>query len=463
MFKPHWPVLVLAAIATACVPPVEPADPTPGVEPGVIGYAECDAEHPTATVGLTLCTPDSEAGYLLLSAFGSPMTYLLDPLGRIVHSWDSQWLPGMQVELLDDGSLMRATHHTPADPDWAAARGGGLEQIGWGGELVWERPPREPDVYSHHDIDIQADGTVVYVAYERHTREEALSMGRLPERLDDDVIWPDALRRIDPSTDEEVWRWAVWDHLVQDADPLLPNYGDPSSRPERIDINAADGQGPGGYSADWNHVNSVAYDAARHEYVITALSQNEVWIIDGDGGDLVWRWGNPEAHGGAGNPVLAGPHDAQRIPQGLPGAGNLLVFNNNGAADGGTVVQEVRPRMDDDGYARGSIGWQEPVEVWSYASPDFASRFAGGAQRLASGHTFITEAETGRMFEVTPEGEIVWEYISPIVMGGTVPQGEVPAPASNAVFRATRIAADHPALAGRDLSPGIPLVEPPTP
>ena len=102
-----------------------------------------------------------------------------------------------------------------------------------------------------------------------------------------------------------------------------------------------------------------------------------------------------------------------------------------------------------------------------YVAPNrtqFFSRRISGTHRLATGHTFITSGRPGRFFEVTPKGQIVWEYWNPYA--GTLPGNQ---PTNNnpySVFRATKIAPDHPALAGRDLTPFDPqpaFVPPPDP
>src|SRR5690606_32325827 len=69
--------------------------------------------------------------------------------------------------------------------------------------------------------------------------------------------------------------------------------------------------------------------------------------------------------------------------------------------------------------------------VWSYAAPNFFSTNISGAQRLANGNTLITEGAPGRVFEVTPEREIAWEFMNPPGEGGR---------RSNAVYRAYRLA-----------------------
>ncbi|MGD8340022.1 MAG: thioredoxin, partial [Gammaproteobacteria bacterium] len=68
--------------------------------------------------------------------------------------------------------------------------------------------------------------------------------------------------------------------------------------------------------------------------------------------------------------------------------------------------------------------------VWSYAGPNFFSTNISGAQRLPNGNTLITEGAGGRLFEVTADGDIVWEYMHGVFSG---------ARRSNAVYRGYRI------------------------
>ena len=89
--------------------------------------------------------------------------------------------------------------------------------------------------------------------------------------------------------------------------------------------------------------------------------------------------------------------------------------------------------------------------AWTYSDPEnFLSAFISGAQRLPNGNTLICEGEKGRVFEVTRDGKIVWDYWNPL--GGEVepsPQGGKAPP--KALFRAVRVPRDHPGLKGRTL------------
>ena len=100
-----------------------------------------------------------------------------------------------------------------------------------------------------------------------------------------------------------------------------------------------------------------------------------------------------------------------------------------------------------------------PRPLWTYRAPDkvsFHASFISGAHRLPNGNTFVTAGPGGRFFEVTPDGEIVWEYRS--IYSGNLrdSEGSPPHPVGKATystFRATKLPPDHPALAGRVLKP----------
>ncbi|MDY0168750.1 MAG: aryl-sulfate sulfotransferase [Thermoguttaceae bacterium] len=213
---------------------------------------------------------------------------------------------------------------------------------------------------------------------------------------------------------------------------------DDVQRPDRADRapGGGFGGGPGGPGGgDWMHTNSVAYNAELDQIMISVHGFSEVWIIDhstttaeaastsggrsGKGGDLLYRWGNPRAYRNGSNvdQRLFGQHSAHWIPKGLPGAGNMLVFNNGaGRPDGhySSVDEVVLPLMNSGLYAREEfLAFGPEKAAWSYSAPDkssFLSMFVSGAHRLPNGNTFICSGNQGRLFEVTADGDIVWEY-----------------------------------------------------
>jgi hypothetical protein len=291
------------------------------------------------------------------------------------------------------------------------------------------------------------------LAWELKSEAEALAAGRDPALLTEGELWPDSVIEVDPETNAIVWEWHAWDHLVQDYDAAKANYGIVSDHPERIDLNYS---GPGAQSggADWHHINAIDYNAELDQILLSVRNFSEIWIIDhsttteeaaghtggnsGKGGDLLYRWGNPAAYdaGTASDQQLFVQHDAQWIPAGYPGEGNILIFNNGAGRSGGdhSSVDEIVPPVDGSGTYSG-YGPTSPT--WSYSADNptnFYARNISGAQRLPDGNTLICDGPDGYLFEVTAGGSLAWEY------DGT----------AQAVFRALRYPADYPGLPAFD-------------
>ena len=285
-------------------------------------------------------------------------------------------------------------------------------------------------------------------------------------------VFPESIIEINPSTDKIVWERHSWDHLIQDYDETKANYGMVSEHPERIDINYL----PGITNPDWLHFNAVDYNATLDQIVISTPRFNEIWIIDhstttaeaassngglyGKGGDLLYRWGNPQAYGQgtASDQQLFFQHDPNWIPDGYLDEGKIIIYNNRAGDAVGqnySTVNIIQPPIDGSGNYIYNGGAYEPlVPDWTYtASPpsDFFSRIISGAQRLRNGNTIICEGIRGRFFEVDPDGNTVWEYVSPVDQTGVVAQGTTPD--NRNVFRVLRYAPDFLGLAGRDLTP----------
>ena len=118
---------------------------------------------------------------------------------------------------------------------------------------------------------------------------------------------------------------------------------------------------------------------------------------------------------------ISGQHDAHIIPEGLPGAGNLLVFDNHGEGGyppaplypvtGGSRILEIDP-------VKKEIVWQYVGEDSGGPGWSFISAHISSARRLPNGNTLIDEGERGRFFQVTTQGDIVWEYVNPYLHHG---------------------------------------------
>ena len=314
----------------------------------------------TPTVGvITNNAAEVFDGYNLLHPSNSGTTYLLDNDGEVVHSWQSDYRP-MSAYLLEDGSLLRVAR-LPNLPTTMNAGGGAgrVELFDWDGNLTWfydiyDTTGMEGDFRAHHDIELLPNGNILMIAWERLSDETAIEFGRSPDSFDSpsEGIWPEVIFEIQPdlaggSGGEVVWEWHAKDHLIQDVDPTKDNFGVVADHPELIDFNyVVGGTGRTGKLADWNHANAIDYSPELDQIVISLRSQSEFWVIDhsttteeaashsggnsGRGGDLLYRWGNEAAYGKGDreDQELFFQHDSQFIPEGLPGAGNILVFNN---------------------------------------------------------------------------------------------------------------------------------------
>lgn len=221
-----------------------------------------------------------------------------------------------------------------------------------------------------------------------------------------------------------------------------PDDPDEPDRPDGPDDGRPPfGRGPGGFdrSADWCHTNSIDYNAELDQIVLSVHNFSEVWIIDhgtstqeaaghrggryGKGGDLLYRWGNPRAYGAGDedDQILFAQHDARWIPKGLPGAGQLTVFNNQAGHTGdgpySSVLQIATPVAADGRYQCETgrpFGPAKPY--WEYTAAgktEFFASHISGAGRLPNGNTLICDGENGRIFEVDSAGKTVWDYLNP--------------------------------------------------
>jgi hypothetical protein len=423
-----------------------------------VGASAQDAD----TRGLVTTSDDASPGYTLFAPLELERTYLVGLDGKTVHTWKTDTRPGLSQYLLDDGHLLRTGNLElrNAFRDGHGA-GGRVEELDWYGNLVWRLDYANGAHMQHHDVEPMPNGDVLLIAWERKTAAEALAAGRSPKLLPDGELWPDTVVQYRPSTGEVVWEWRVWDHLIQDHDPTKANFGDVNQHPERIDVNYVLEGNRG--EKDWNHVNSVSYDAERDEVILSSRSFSELWIIDhatttaearGPAGDLKFRFGNPATTKARGARTLYVQHDVHRIPAGLPGAGHLIAFSNGlPTTRPYSSVEEITPTMVDGEYvARGDGTFAATIErVYPKRGQGrFFAAIVSSAQRLPNGDTLMADGPHGRIIEVNDKGRVVWEYDNPHfrVRADTPKQSGAGEPIRPQwIFRARRYPVDHPGLA----------------
>ncbi|KYK34423.1 MAG: hypothetical protein AYK22_05430 [Thermoplasmatales archaeon SG8-52-3] len=383
-------------------------------------------------------SPFESNAYTLFSPEYSGITYLIDMEGRVVHTWESDYIQGLAVYLLEDGKLIRNCLPGINPTFMSGGITGRVEIHDWYGNLIWEFEYFSDKNCLHHDYEVLPNGNILMIAWEYKTLEDAIISGRNPNFLPSDGIWPAHIievKPIGPSSGEIVWEWHAWDHLIQEYDPSKENYGIVKDHPELIDINFLDERNP---DRDWLHCNSIDYNEEFDQIILSVHKFNEIWIIDhsttteeaaghtdgnsGKGGDLLYRWGNPQTYkaGDESSQKLFGQHDAQWIQPGCPGQGNILVFNNGlnrPGIDYSSVVEFVPP-VDYYGnyFLEPGTAYGPEESIWKYYAEDpidFFSPRVSGVQRLPDGNTLICEGQSGHFFEVTLEKEIVWEYTNP--------------------------------------------------
>lgn len=445
--------VLMSALIVACV------DSNSANGDGVAEANATDAERATAPITATLRTPSAVYdGYVFwhnADEIGDDVinnTYLSDAAGNIVHVWPTELTGGgTPAYLLDSGRVVRTGVR---DKDYARSgpvvSSDTLQVVEQDGTIAWEVSAKDlGDFLFHHDIEPMPNGNFLVTTYHPIDADEARAMGWDPGEKD--RVWSDGVVEIQPDYDTGaaaiVWRWLFADHIVQDRFPGRPNYGLVAETPHRIDPHYPASYAPSGDVRQ--HINSIDYNAELDQIALSVFIYNEIWIVDhstsiaeartssggrsGMGGDLLYRYGNPEAYdrGQAEDRIFLKQHDANWIDAGLSGAGDLLVHNNNtvlkpnalglsgengrtGAEiseKGVSEIYQLRLPVKPDGtYGRSEDGSFAAEHVWVWQSPEYFAAFQGGARRLENGSTFLTDTEGRLALEVDADGDIVAEY-----------------------------------------------------
>ncbi|MCC6473914.1 MAG: aryl-sulfate sulfotransferase [Burkholderiales bacterium] len=332
-------------------------------------------------------------GFTLLVPHGCHEVYLLGMRGEILHHWTGLPLgPGNYAHLLANGNLLWAGRTAQGNLPDTGGKGGLLREYDWDGKVVWEHR----DDNQHHDFRRLPNGNTVYIGWEAMTRENiARVKGGVPGKEKDGMIYGDYIREVDPSG-KTVWEWHAQDLEI-----------------ERYPLNMV------GHREEFAHCNAV-FPMPDGGVMLSFRKLSTIMIIDRASGKPRWEmrddgWGQQ--------------HDCTLLDN-----GNILFFANgqDTGAPPHSRVLEIEPKT------KQTVWEYKGDPPWTFFSPHIS-----GAQRLASGNTLVCEGQWGRIFEVTPHREIVWEYINPF--HGRMPTGTM----SNWVFRAYRYAADSPQIAGR--------------
>jgi len=328
--------------------------------------------------------------------WGGRRVKLIDMNGRSVNEWHvgTEQIPDRvaRAKLLDDGNVL-------VQRGGMMSETGVVEEYDWDGALAWQYAPEGTIPHKHllgphHDVFRKPDGNTLLICRDP-VPEEWMKHVREP-RFQGVTIYGDAIVEVDRDG-TVVWEWHGYEHLD------LNHYR----------ILASPGWHAGPFNStvcDWMHVNTVQalpenqwFDAGDERFrpgnvMISPRNLDTVYLIDRATKQVVWSY-EGDYFGG-----LSGQHEPHMIPKGLPGAGNVLVFDNGAS-----------PWKDLGHAGRSYVLEVNPVTkelAWVYENGEqFHATYTSSCQRLPNGNTLICESAGRRVFEVTPEGETVWEYV----------------------------------------------------
>ncbi len=417
---------------------------------------------------------NDENGYVLFSPLNCDTTYLINKCGQRVHHWVSPFTPGMSLYLQPNGHLIKTGTYTDTSFGVAGGRGGIIEEYDWNNQLIWRYKIFNDSLCQHHDIKPMPNGNIMVLAWHSISKQKAMDLGRRSEnfKINQTDLWGERLIELKPigaDSAEIVWQWDLFDHIIQDVDTALPNYGQIDQHPELMNINYALNL----QTNDWIHANGIDYNEDLDQVVISCHNISEIWIIDHSGttaetrthsggqfdkgGDLLYRWGNSQAYnmGGSTDRKLFRQHHAYWIPNGYKDSGCIMLFNNGFNRDTAySSVEVIQTPVLPNGSYGGGLPYAPAAPKWKYKDSiptNFYSQIISGAERMPNGNTMICSGVQGLFFEVTPAGKTVWKYKNPI--GGNIPKSDG-TQGNNAVFRCTFYPSSYPAFTGRSLTAG---------
>ncbi|KAB8235741.1 uncharacterized protein BDW43DRAFT_269509 [Aspergillus alliaceus] len=342
-------------------------------------------------LGLRGKSPKATPGYILYTPLTSQTTHLISPTGKEVHKWTLPYRAGRHARLLPDGTLAYNGAHPSAPalfPMWTKYRGGAMLQVSPSGTILREYH----DPKAHHDQHHLPGGKILYTTLEPLSPEQASKVqGGIPgSEAPGGIIYGDCIRLVEPwststvssSADFEkggngkggaklLWEWRAIEHL----DPTVFTMNEHYPREH------------------WPLINSVSFD--REGNVVASMrNTSSVVVISRETGEVVWHLTQP---------IVSQQHCAYEVCE-----GHFLIFDNGVFRRGSSVP-----------FSRAIVVSRAKKEVvWEYRDNSTGgiglfTPFMGSAQRLGNGNVVLCEAATGRILEVTEDGEVVWEFVAP--------------------------------------------------
>lgn len=332
-----------------------------------IGYL-AGSRPATSSSGITVHDPARSFGGMNFYTSGHfAGAILMDMEGEVLHEWRygflETWPEQTESTEIDGSEYWRWAYLFENGDVLAIFDGLGLIKVDRNSNLIWERLGGE-----HHDLDVTDDGRIFVLTRRAHMIERINEFAPI---LEDFVAVLDSDGRL------------LKEVSILEAFENSNFAGSPPAR----------GYVPRG---DIYHTNAVeVLDGsladripafAKGNVLLSMRSLSTIAVLDMNAGEIVW----------VASDLWLAQHDPKILDN-----GNILVFDNRGAKGESRVV-EFDPATRE--------------MVWVYAgdrSNSFFTQMCGANHRLENGNTLITESDFGRAFEVTPGGEIVWEFVNP--------------------------------------------------
>lgn len=310
-------------------------------------------------IGISLHEEAStDHSYRLYNSRNLEAAHLINPQGRYLHTWS--WIQGQSwhyAEMLPNGHLM------------AIIKDRLLVELDWNSQLVWKAELR-----AHHDFAKKRNGNTLVLS-----RQEVTDPWGSGRKLSVDRI---------VEFDRNGQYKSGWNYEAHEKEIASFVKLPTESRKE---------------FRDWPHLNTLEILPANPSgeqdrrfregnLLICGRHGNFIAVVHRSNGKVLWAWGTEE---------LQGPHMPTMLSN-----GNILIYDNGhhseGNSRGYSRVIELNPLTE-------QIVW----EYTASSKETFFSPTRGSAERLANGNTLISDADHGRLFEVTKEGKMVWEYHNP--------------------------------------------------
>ncbi len=393
-----------------------------GVSALMSGFENNDGVGAVVTSSAGCCE-----GYTLLNR--ETTTVLIDMDGTVVHRWPS-YFP-QPAKMLPGGSLIAGSDFRFIGigcGDFAA-----LNEYDWNGSIVWSFHDWEDGrARQHHDFEREGNPVGYFAPGQEFLPQGDTLVLAHHTVLNTSISWrpvkDDVIYEVDWNGSLTGFVWSTCEHFNQFGFSLETRHG--------MYVN------PGILEdGDIFHMNSMSLLGANKWYttdpvkyacfdpqniIISSRHTNFVAIISRQTGEIVWKIGpeySPDTLEGEKLGQLIGLHHAHMIPQGLPGEGNILLFDNGGWAGYGyfgmpRYIRLVSRVIEFDPVTL-DIVWEYHHYSWRLWFPRttenhrFYSSIMSSAQRLPNGNTLITEGTNGRVIEVTNSSQIVWEYVAP--------------------------------------------------